>query len=268
MPSYRWAWGRMATAFEGWAPYPPALCQMWDRTQALAMSFDGQGISNMLWWVPLGPCLELNAPLFNSHAAGCLAPPGTLPCAVMLPSNKQALPRLPFLPQGVWAAAQAPRRPLCGPHRRAGLPHICSGAYCPQLCGTGPQHLGGGVRQPGACPARRQRPLMRLLIQESLRRLRQFNMQVGAGAGCRGAGCLLGVERRWSHPVTERAACMRMHTIPTTLHRAACPQALPTHSTLAPALLFAGNGQPGISHFSHGAADCGGCGHAGAAAGL
>ena len=122
------------------------------------MSFDGQGISNMLWWVPLGPCLELNAPLFNSHAAGCLAPPGTLPCAVMLPSNKQALPRLPFLPQGVWAAAQAPRRRLCGPHRRAGLPHICSGAYCPHLCGTGPQHLGGGVRQPGACPARRQRP--------------------------------------------------------------------------------------------------------------
>ena len=129
------------------------------------------------------------------------------------------------------------------------------------ISAVGCANLGPALRADSA-------PLMRLLIQESLRRFRQFNMQVGAGAGCRGAGCLLGVERRCSHPVTEQAACMRMHTIPTTLHRAACPQALPTHSTLAPALLFAGNGQPGISHFSHGAADCGGCGHADAAAGL
>ena len=41
----------MATTTEGWAPYPPALFQMWSRTQALTMGFDGQGIANMLWWV-------------------------------------------------------------------------------------------------------------------------------------------------------------------------------------------------------------------------
>ena len=50
-PAHRWAWGRMATTTEGWAPYPPALFQMWSRTQALTMGFDGQGIANMLWWV-------------------------------------------------------------------------------------------------------------------------------------------------------------------------------------------------------------------------
>lgn len=43
----RYSCGRLAS--DGYAPSATALQLMWDRTQQLALSFDSQGIANMLW---------------------------------------------------------------------------------------------------------------------------------------------------------------------------------------------------------------------------
>ena len=43
----RYSWGRIAS--DGYSPSQLTMQLMWDRTQALALAFDSQGIANMLW---------------------------------------------------------------------------------------------------------------------------------------------------------------------------------------------------------------------------
>lgn len=47
LPAGRYSCGRLAS--DSYAPSPVALQLLWDRTHKLALTFDSQGIANILW---------------------------------------------------------------------------------------------------------------------------------------------------------------------------------------------------------------------------
>lgn len=150
LPPGRYSCGRLAS--NGYAPSPVALQLLWDRTHKLALSFDSQGIANILWcgqlpgrrWFACQRVRVSTCPLVCRHRHGRILLSLSLPPSSPTCSNACPAVPPPRRLQGPGPAAQEARRGLPAAPRCPGLPAVCRLPHRALVCGAGKQRVVGG----------------------------------------------------------------------------------------------------------------------------